>query len=91
MTQAQVIARARANANTGYLDKHGKKIEADMLVSIGGEEPERVLLCGDDDLGVNASNPAYLAAHPGARQECYPLSAFASKDIEIVAERESEK
>ena len=26
-------ARARANANTYYVDKHGKKIEADMLIS----------------------------------------------------------
>ena len=39
-------ARARANANTNYVDKHGQKIEADMLISIGGEEPELVLLCG---------------------------------------------
>ena len=30
-------ARARANANTYYVDKHGKKIEADMLISIGGK------------------------------------------------------
>lgn len=78
--------RARANANTNYVDKHGQKIEADMLISIGGEEPELVLLCGDDNLGVNASNPAYLEAHPGAYQECYPLSNFASDDIEIIKE-----
>ena len=79
-------ARARANANTYYVDKHGKKIEADMLISIGGKAPELVLLCGDDNLGVNASNPAYLEAHPEARQECYPLSEFASNDIEIIKE-----
>lgn len=79
-------ARARANANTYYVDKHGKKIEADMLISIGGEPPELVLICGDDNLGVNASNPAYLEAHPGAYQECYPLSEFASEDIEIIKE-----
>ena len=78
--------RARANANTNYVDKHGQKIEADMLISIGGEEPELVLLCGDDNLGVNASNPAYLGAHPEAHQECYPLSNFASDDIEIIKE-----
>lgn len=59
-------ARARANANTNYVDKRGQKIEADMLISIGGEAPELVLLCGDDNLGVNASNPAYLESHPGA-------------------------
>ena len=52
-----------------------------MLISIGGKAPELVLLCGDDNLGVNASNPAYLEAHPEARQECYPLSEFASDDI----------
>lgn len=79
-------ARTRANANTNYVDKHGQKIEADMLISISGEEPELVLLCGDDNLGVNASNPAYLEAHPGAYQECYPLSEFASDDIEIIKE-----
>ena len=67
-------------------DLDGKKIEADMLISIGGKAPELVLLCGDDNLGVNASNPAYLEAHPEARQECYPLSEFASDDIEIIKE-----
>lgn len=79
-------ARARANANTNYVDKHGQKIEADMLISIGGEAPELVLLCGDDNLGMHASNPAYLESHPGAYQECYPLSEFASEDIEIIKE-----
>lgn len=44
------------------------------------------MLCGDDNLGVNASNPAYLETHPGAYQECYPLSEFASEDIEIIKE-----
>lgn len=79
-------AQARANANTYYVDKHGKKIEADMLISLGGKAPELVLLCEDDNLGVNASNPAYLEAHPEARQESYPLSEFASDDIEIIKE-----
>lgn len=79
-------ARIRASANTNYVDKYGQKIEADMLISIGGEAPELVLLCGDDNLGVNASNPAYLESHPETRQECYPLSEFASNDIEIIKE-----
>ena len=88
MTQAQrdvymiLLMAGREDEATAYRDK----IEADMLISIGGEEPELVLLCGDDNLGVNASNPAYLEAHPGVYQECYPLSEFASEDIEIIKE-----
>lgn len=88
MTQAQrdvymaLLMAGREDEATVYRDK----VEADMLISIGGKAPELVLLCGDDNLGVNASNPAYLEAHPEARQECYPLSEFASNDIEIIKE-----
>lgn len=77
-------AIARADANTNYLDKRGQKIKAGMMIRIDGGEPEEVLLCGDDNLGVNASNPAYLEAHPCALEECYPLSNFSMADIEIV-------
>lgn len=77
-------AIARADANTYYLDKHEHKISAGMMIRIGDDEPEEVLLCGDDNLGINASKPAYLKAHPDAPEECYPLSEFPRADIEIV-------
>lgn len=77
-------AIARAEANTSYVDKHGHKIKPGMMIQIDGAEPEEVLLCGEDDLGVNASNPVYLAAHPTAPEECYSLSNFSSADIEII-------
>ena len=81
-----ISAAERASLNTNYVDKHGEKIEAGMMIRIGNDEPEEVLLCGDDNLGINASNPTYLKNHPCAVQECYPLSAFSWQDIEIVKE-----
>lgn len=82
--EAYIKAAEAASLNTHYVDKHGEKIEAGMFIRIGDGEPEEVFLCGDDNLGVNASNPAYLKAHPCASPECYPLSQFSMADIEIV-------
>jgi hypothetical protein len=74
----------RANELTEYSDKHGRKIRAGMMIRIGDDEPEEVLVTAGDDLGVNASNKEYLKHHPDAVQEVYLLSNFDKRDIEIV-------
>lgn len=73
-----------------YFDKHGQEIKEGMLIRIGDDPPERVYTCStqdmDEDLGVNASNLAYLKHHPEAEQEFYSLCNFSSELIEIVEE-----
>lgn len=67
-----------------YEDTNGDKIYAGDMISIAGDEPEVVFECGINDLGVNASNEAYLKAHPEAEREYYPLSNFDMRDVLIV-------
>ena len=67
-----------------YYDMNRDRIYEGDLISIGGDEPEIVFLCGDDDLGVNASNEAYLKNHPFSERQYYPLSNFSMNDILIV-------
>lgn len=66
-----------------YYDKHGVRIKENDMISIAGDEPEKVYACGEGDLGINASNEAYLKNHPDARTEYYLLSNFDLNDIEI--------
>ena len=40
----------------------------------------------NDDLGISATNEAYLALHPEADREYYSLSNWNSGNIEIVEE-----
>lgn len=71
-----------------YVDMHGEEIRPGYTIKIGDDEPEMVYSCCNDfgeDLGVNASNEAYLKAHPDAAREYYSLSNFDCRDIEIVA------
>ena len=70
-----------------YVDMHGEEIRPGYTIKIGDDEPEMVYSCCNDfgeDLGVNASNEAYLKAHPDAAPEYYSLSNFSSTDIEII-------
>lgn len=71
-----------------YVDMHGEEIQPGYMIKIGDDEPEMVYSCCNDfgeDLGINASNEAYLKAHLDAEREYYSLSNFDSRDIEIVA------
>ena len=92
MTQAQrdvymaLLMAGREDEATAYRDKVEAASYDSARARANANTYYVVLLCGDDNLGVNASNPAYLEAHPEARQECYPLSEFASNDIEIIKE-----
>lgn len=71
-----------------YVDMHGEEIQPGYMIKIGDDEPEMVYSCCNDfgeDLGINASNEAYLKAHPDGAREYYSLSNFDCRDIEIVA------
>ena len=71
-----------------YVDKHGEEIKAGYMIKIGDDDPELVYSCVNDsgnDLGINASNEAYLKAHPDAVREYYSLNNFTSTIIEIVS------
>lgn len=63
-----------------YKDALGRRIAAGMKVTIGDDPAEEVFACvmqdGEENLGVNAGNEAYLAAHPEAERKYYPLSNF---------------
>lgn len=71
-----------------YVDKHGEDIKAGYMIRIGDDDPELVYSCVNDfghDLGINASNEAYLKAHPDADREYYSLNNFMPSIIEIVS------
>lgn len=57
-----------------YKDKHGKSIRAGMFLRHNSGTIERVVACGEDDLG-------FVASKDGA--ECYPLSEFNMAEWEI--------
>lgn len=68
-----------------YFDKRGNEIKAGTKIKHNDGSIELVYECGDNDLGVNASNMEYLKNHPDAEQEFYPLYQFNTKyEWEIV-------
>ena len=75
-----------------YVDKNGEEIKAGMLLRFSDGSLERVYKTsgrfGEDDLGINASNEAYMKAHgiPEEFREYYSLNNFSKDYIEIVHE-----
>ena len=71
-----------------YLDKHGEAIQPGMTIRHDNGETDEVFATvdayGEDDMGVLASNPAYLERHPEADIEYYSLSNFDMSEWEIV-------
>ena len=73
-----------------YQDKHGEEIKAGMMLRFSDGSIEKVYetttMNGDADLGINASNEAYMKAHdiPEEYREYYSLDNFRRDDIEIV-------
>lgn len=66
-----------------YFDKNGKEIKAGMTLKHEDGSLELVYACGEDDLGFNASNLAWLK-RTGQAQEFYPLYQFSLTEWEIV-------
>lgn len=67
-----------------YEDKNGKIIVIGNVIKHDSGDTENVYGCGDCDLGVNASNEAYLKRNPEAKREFYPLSQFDLSEWEII-------
>lgn len=71
-----------------FKDKNGRKIEAGMTLRMEDGSLEKVYATSDQDgnesLGINASNEAYLKAHPYATREYYSLTNFNLSKTEIV-------
>lgn len=70
-----------------YFDKNGKEIKAGMkiLMSDGSVEMvyDTVDAYGNPNLGINASNEAFLELHPNWAREYYSLGMFKMSDIEV--------
>lgn len=72
------------NACKEYKDKHGNIIKEFDTIRHDDGDSEVVYACGDNDLGVQATNPEFLKHHPEADIEYYPLSEFDLSEWEIV-------
>lgn len=76
-----------------YFDKNGNRIEAGMDIRMADGSIERVYettdAYGNPDLGINASNEAYLERHPYADREYYSLCNFDLRKVEIVEQTET--
>jgi hypothetical protein len=72
-----------------YFDKNGTEIKAGMFLRLEGGLVEKIYdtvdAFGNPDLGINASNDAYLKRHGLGEyaREFYPLSQFSLRDAEI--------
>lgn len=71
-----------------YFDKFGRRIVDGMHIRMADGSMETVVETvdqyGQPDLGISASNAAYLKNHPDADQEYYSLNQFRMCDIEII-------
>lgn len=70
-----------------YFDKNGKEIKAGMKIRMEDDNIEMVYdtvdAYGNLNLGINASNEAFLELHPNWAREYYPLSMFNMTGIEV--------
>lgn len=72
-----------------YFDKDGKRVRpGDIIVFDGDGTTEKVYLAEGTDgyyeLGINASNEAFLERHPEWSRELYPLYQFNPKEYKVV-------
>ncbi len=70
-----------------YFDKNGKEIKAGMKILMDDGSIEMVYdtedAYGNPNLGINASNEAFLDLHPNWAREFYSLSMFNQSSIEV--------
>lgn len=66
-----------------YFDKHGERILPGMKIRHNDGEVEEIFECGDNDLGIDATN--HNCPHV-TREVCYPLSSFNLSEWEVVKE-----
>lgn len=67
-----------------YYDKNGNPVNVGDFIRFDDGSIEQVFSCGDDDLGIMATNKDYLKYHPDARIEYYPMSQFDYDSFELV-------
>ena len=76
-----------------YFDCNGDEIRAGMHIRMEDGSVEEVYATtdtyGNEDLGINASNEAYLGMHPFAPREYYSLCNFNMHRVEIVDQKEA--
>ena len=79
-----------------YYDKNGSRVEADMFHRFSNGRIEKVYATvggnGNPDLGINASNDAYMERHgiPESERVFYPLSDVELWDAEICEPKEEQ-
>lgn len=70
-----------------YFDMNGKEIHPGMSILMESGTVERVYETSDEfghpDLGISATNDAFLRKHPGWEQEFYPLSSIGLSRVEV--------
>lgn len=71
-----------------YLDRHGEEIQEGMFLRFRDGSIEMVYATeqdGQEDLGVQATNEAYIRRHDLGEfgREFYPLSEFDLQEVEI--------
>ncbi len=89
----KAVDQTKAYTGPTYLDKNGVRIQAGMLVRFGDGSIEKIYATmdadGQPDLGINASNDAYMRHHniPEAEREFYPLSSVDMRSAEIFEQK----
>lgn len=70
-----------------YVDCDGQEILAGMRIVIDGT-PESVLVepCGEDDLGILATNMDFVRNYPETELKYYPLSNFSRSDLRLATD-----
>lgn len=72
-----------------YFDRNGQEIKAGMHIRIEGTpKPALVEPCGDDELGILATNMDFVKNYPETAIKYYPLFSFDRDDISIVDDEE---
>lgn len=72
-----------------YVDKHGTLVRPGDIIRFDGDGmTEKVYLAEGTpeqyDLGINASNEAFLERHPEWTRELYPLHQYNHLEYEVV-------
>lgn len=70
-----------------YLDCDGEVIKPGDIILWQDGSIDKVYKCGDRQLGVCATNPAYLKRHPDTEITYYPLDNFARSEYQLYKRR----
>ncbi len=75
-----------------YFDRNGQEIMAGMRIRIEGTlESALVEPCGEDELGILATNMDFAKNYPETPIKYYPLFSFDRNDLSIVEDEEADE